>query len=315
MRIQILIFLVGLIGLWLGSGLVVKAAKRLAEALKISDLVIGLTIVSIGTSLPEIATTVSVGLSNRLGIEASGIGLGDILGSNFANITFVLGIAGLFATFYIQKKALRREGISMLGAILILFFTFLDSKVTQQEGLILIFIYIFYLFYLCRQEQAFVKFKKKENKSSLLVDVFFIIIGVIVVAYSAHFVVDNGVIIARLFGLKEFIIGLFIGLGTSLPELSVSIRALTKGAGSLSLGNILGSGITNALLAMGAGAVISDFTVSRNILFFDFPVLFLTTALVLILLNRNLNLGRKESILLLGVYAAYLFTRIFFFSN
>lgn len=313
MYLSLLLFGLGLLGLWFGSDIVVSAARKFAKALNISELVIGLTVVSVGTTLPEIATTMAAGVSGRMGIDASGIAIGDIIGSNMANITFILGICGLFVTFAITKKALARDGIVMLAAILAMFLAFMDLKITKQEGVALIFLYMLYFFYLGKQEGVFLKFARKENKLPILGNVLLIMTGVAVLVFSSGLVVKNGVALSGVFGVNEFIVGLFVGLGTSLPELTVSLAAVLRGAGSLSLGNLIGSSIINPTLALGSGAVISGFILAKHTLFFDFPFLFISTLLVLALLNRNLNLGKSESVLIIGVYLLYMASRILFF--
>lgn len=311
---EIFLILLGIIGLWFGSDLTVNSAKKIASKLGISELIVGLTIASIGTSLPEIFTNLMAGLSTSQGVDASGMALGNIIGSNLGQITFILGITGLFATLYLEKRSLKRDGLMMFVALFLMYFMCLDGYVTQLEGTTLVLIYLIYLLYLINQEKIVSKIRRQRGEEGdLLLNTFKCFGGIIIVIYAANLVVENGVSLAHQLLIRESLIGIFVGLGTSLPELSVSIKAISQRSGQLSLGNLIGSNITDPLLSFGLGASIAGVTVSQEVLNFDFIFWIFSTAIALLLLFNHLNLNRKESSILIILYVMFLYFRISFF--
>lgn len=309
--------LIGAAGLWLGSDIAVDSARKIASKLGVSELIIGLTIASIGTSLPEIFTNVMSGIKIYQGIDASGIALGNIIGSDLAQVTLLLGIAGFIATLKLSKKSLKRDGMMMFIALFLMYLVSSDGYVTQWEGIALVLIYLLYLIYLVNQEKIVsrVRERNKEgsNPSNLIVDMGKCLGGIIIVIYAANLVVTHGVILAHKLLITESLIGIFLCLGTSLPELSVAIRAISKKAGQLSLGNLIGSNITDPLLSFGLGASIAGVNVSPEVLGFDFIFWLFATAIALLLLFNHLDLNRKESSILILLYIMFLYFRIMFF--
>ncbi len=313
MLLQVLIIIIGILGLWWGSDIVVVAAKRIAERLRISELIIGLTVVSIGTSIPEIATNIAAGFSVKQGLPASGIAIGNIVGSCLAQITIILGICGLFGTFYYKKKKLMRDGTIMLGAVGIVFIVSHDLKITQVEGIILMLFYIGYIIYLCAQERIFTKTRKATNHYHTFIDIIKILFGTGIVVAGSYAVVDTGVILAETIGIRETLIGLFLGLGTSLPELTISLKAIRKGAHSLSLGNLIGSNITDPLFSLGSGAAIAGFAVLPQTLLIDIPFWIAGTLIALLLLYNNERFDKAESIVLIMFYCLFIYLQFFMF--
>ena len=307
------LLLAGLIGLWWGSEQVINPVKRIARRLKISELIIGLTVVSIGTSLPEIFTGVLAGYNKLQGVETSGLAVGQIIGSNIAQATLLLGIVGIAGTLYISKKSLGRDGFMMVFALLAMFMTALDGEVTRLEGLILILIYVGYLAYLMIHEKIIVKASKDGEGYHPMLDVLLIFVGVGVVVFMANLVVVYGVRLAGLFGVSEVLVGLFIGLGNALPELSISLKAISRGSGSLSLGTLIGSNITDPLLSFGLGAAVAGFAVSSQTLIFDFPFWLVGTLIALFLLHNNTNLSKHESAVLILLYMLFMYMQFFIF--
>jgi len=307
--------IVGIIGLWFGSDLVVSSAKDIAERMGISHLIVGLTIASIGTSLPEIFTNVMAGISTLHGVDASGIAVGNIIGSDLGQITVILGIVGMFATLHITQRSLRRDGVMMFVAMFLMFIvSFTGGYVSRVEGLALVVIYIFYLGILLRQERLLEKFNSQgDGKGSLILEILKCFMGIAIVIYAADLVVNNGILLAIKIGLSSSLIGIFVGLGTSIPELSVSIKAITRNAGYLSLGNLIGSNITDPLLSFGLGASIAGVVVDKNVIQFDFVYWMVATLIVLLLLFNHMNLNRKESSVLILMYLLFIYLRIVFF--
>ncbi len=299
----LLLLIMGIAGLWIGAESVVNGSENIARFLKMPPLLIGLTIVSIGTSIPEIAVSVVGGLERLRGIETSGIVVGNTIGSCLTLITLLIGIVGLFGTLLITKRELMRDGMMLLGSIVLFFLVAIDGNITKLEGAIMLIVYIVYFVNLFREER---QREKRRKEMHILSDVIALIAGLVIVIVASKMVVDNGIILSELWGIKESLIGiLFLGLGTGLPELAVSISAIRRKAIGLAVGNMIGSNICDILFALGLGSVISGFAVGRGLLKFDIPIMFGVTLLTLLLFRSKLRLKRKEAILLILVYCVY----------
>lgn len=300
----------GLAGLLIGSGLVIEGAQRIAKALHINELIIGLTVVSIGTSLPEIATTMAAAFGRLQGIETSGIVIGNIIGSNISNITLILGIVGFFAILKIGRKSLKRDGTMLITAMILFTIAAVDGIITKAEGAFLIVLNIFYLLYLSKTERIVEKIRSPQSKNPLI-DFVMILVGIAIVVYTSDIVVSQGVLIARTYGVQELTIGLLIGLGTSLPELTVSLIALLKGRSELAIGNLIGSNINNLLFVIGMGAVLSEFVVDTIAIMWDIPIMIAVTLLALLFLYRKHDVTKIEGVFLIICYLAYMVLRLF----
>ncbi|NQV09038.1 sodium:calcium antiporter [Candidatus Woesearchaeota archaeon] len=324
--IELFLLILGLIGLFIGSGLVVEAVKKLSTTFGISHTFIGLTVISIGTSLPEIATNISAGLKH-----ASGIAIGTNIGSCLAQITLIFGITGLIGYLHGRKHTLKRNGFMVLFAIAMMFIvgffignSVTDNIITWYEGLFLIIIYLVYLIYLVKKENFRIKVRDgiklstREEKIQNLKNLFYMIIGISVLVYAAHIVVQNAIKLSQAWGVAESFVGvMIIGVGAGLPELSTAIRGIMKKAGDISVGTLIGSNITDPLFSLGAGAVAAGSTgllVEKNLLFFDIPFWFLATVIAIgFLLSKN-RLDKKEAVFLLLIYATFVFMKIKYFA-
>ena len=301
---------ISLAGLLIGSGLVIEGAQRIARALQINELIIGLTVISIGTSLPEIATTIAAAFERLQGIETSGIVIGNIIGSNISNITLILGIIGFFAVLKIGRKNLRRDGTMLIVAMMIFAIATMNGFISKEIGAFLIIINVFYLLYLSKTEKIIEKVKTNRSKNPLI-DFIMILVGIAIVIYTSDIVVSQGIFIARLYGVQELTIGLLIGLGTSLPELTVSLIAVLKGHSELSIGNLIGSNINNSLFVLGMGAVISEFVVDASAIMWDIPIMIAVTLLALLFLYKKHDVTKIEGAFLVLCYIAYMVLRLF----
>ncbi len=321
------LLILGLFGLWLGSSVLVDSARDIARSLHISELIIGLTIISIGSTVPETATNIMAGLSNLHGVEASGIAVGNVLGSMMANITLILGICGLSAAMHIgkplkrvsskigmDKVSLKREGLALIGAITAFFLVSFDGYISRIESLFLVLLYLAYLGYLLKTENIKKRFalqlRDKTFERHFLFDLFLILIGLVLIVHASNIVVTNGVFLASSWGIEETIIGLFIGLGTSLPELTIAFMGLLKNSAKLSIGNLMGATIADPLIPLGFGGIIAGFSVARTSLLFDIPVVFFSILLVLTFLRSSGNLNKKESVTLILVYFLFMYFRL-----
>lgn len=317
MEKEIIILMAGLVGLWLGSGLAIDFGKKIAEALRISTLIIGLTVTSIGTSLGEIVTNIVAGFGRLQGIDTSGLAVGTVIGSNISLITFVLGFCGLFTVYYMEhnKNSMSRDWTMLFFAIGLMFlFGFDDGKIDYVEAGILILTYGIYIFMLFKKEQVFEKVAESKNNKHVLrlfFDLAMVFIGVIIVIYSANLVIGNGISVANKFSINKELVGLLIGFGTSLPELTISLRALYMGSHGLSIGNLIGGGITDPLLSLGTGALISPLIVDSEALFFDIPFLFISTLLAWLFFKRGGKLDKFEASILVGMYFIFVWLKFF----
>lgn len=309
----VLAVLAALAGLVLASDRAVDAARAIAEELGVPTLVVGLTITSIGTSLPEIATNIAAGFSTLGGVDASGIAVGNVVGSNLSQITLLLGLSGWIATLAIPKAALARDGAMVAIALALMWVCCADGRVTRSEGGALVAAYGVYLptvFLWERKREDRVVARAERDGAALRRHLVVIGVSLVVVVLCANLLTDRGVTLARDLGLSETVIGLFVGFGTGLPELTVSLRAIGKHDGQLSLGNLLGSNITDPLLSFGAGALVAPVAVASETLRFDLPTWAAATAIALLLLWNHQDLNRKESSVLLVVFALVLYLRL-----
>lgn len=253
MWLLILLIFVGGIALWLGAENLVEGAARLAKRFGLSDLVIGLTIVAIGTSAPEFAVTLTAAIDGK-----SAVSLGNIVGSNIFNIGIILGGVALFGSIHTARQLVYRDtSILLISSLALIGFT-LDNKITQLEGA---FFFLALLIYIFITLKAALKTKKSEESSTVewkIIDMVRLIGGLILVILGAHLLVDNAVALAQHFGLSEWLIGVtIVAIGTSLPELATSTAAAVRGKLGLSAGNLVGSDIFNVLGVLGITALLN----------------------------------------------------------
>ncbi len=313
--LAVFLIVIGLGTLAWGSDLAVGAARSIARRLGVSPLVIGLTLTSIGTSVPEIATNLAAAVSTRAGADASGIAVGNVVGSNLSQITLLLGIVGLAGPMSVPRRALFRDGGMVLASVLLLFAVVADGRATQGEAALLVAVYAVYLVVVVVQERrrsgegpAMAEEAADERPTHLLA--LRTAGGLGLVVGGAHLVVTYGVELARASGVDEAIVGLMVGLGTGLPELVVSLRALRTDGGAMSLGNLLGSNITDPLLSFGTGALVADVQVDPVSLRLDFPTWLLATTVALLALWDRLSLTRTEATTLLLLFGFWLYLRL-----
>jgi len=312
---ELILLILGLIGLVLGTHLVIKASLNIAQHYKISTFFIGLTILSIGTDLPELVVDIRGALYRLAGTETSGLILGETVGTCMGQIALTLGILALFGTLILTKRELKRDALMMLVSVFLLFLVGSDGVITRLEGVIFMIIYVVYFYNLYREEQVKEKVKKAPPLH-LGWDILSLVAGFIFLVLCSDLVVKNGIGLATLWGVPQATIGaVVLGLGTSLPELAVTLGGMLKGAFRLSVGNLIGSNIFDVLFTVGIASAISGFNVSQNILHFDIPFLFLTSLIVVLLFAIRKKINIKEAGLLIALYITYVVLRIFVFSS
>ncbi|MGZ5242975.1 MAG: sodium:calcium antiporter [Bacteroidia bacterium] len=301
----------GLFGLWLGTRWVINGATGLAKLLNLSHAFVGLGILAVGTDLPEVFVTVKASLLQLQGIESSGIITGNAMGSSISQISIILGIAGLFITFKVARKDIYRNGFFLVGSMFLLLVFGNDRVINRIEGAIMITAYLVYYILLLRSCVAGKDENSQVKSYSVPAIIFFLLFGLVVLAYSSHLVVENGMLLAEKWGVSQSFIGIaIIGLGTSLPELVVSIGAAFRKSAGLSVGNIIGSNIFDGLIPIGLGGVISQTKVESSLLYFDLPFLFAITILVLVFLTTQRGISQREGLIMISAYLLYIFSKV-----
>ncbi len=316
-----LIFILGLIGLWQGSEYVTKGGIGIARRLGLSETFIGITILAIGTDLPEVIVSITGAIEKTSGVDTSGLVIGNILGSTLAQITLVLGIAGLMKVLEINKDEIISNGSAMIAAALAFWLFSQDGTLSRIDGFLLLLGYVFYIFLVSNNERKVAKAAKKQRpkKKSLLrrhkqpvwLHLLYLLAGLVVVGVSSHYVIEKGLEIAEILQISQTLVGIImIGVGTSLPELAVSVSALSKGSAGLSVGNLIGSNIVDILLALGLSATIGGWSVSRDIVAFDLPFLVVSSIVIILFLLTKGKFERKESLLTIALYYGYILLKL-----
>ena len=305
-----LLFL-ALLALWQGTDLALEGALRISARFGVSRGFVGLTVLAIGTGLPELVVGIMGGLEQLQGIEASGVVVGNMTGSVVAQAALVLGASGLFARLRLPARMIKRDGIILLFAIGVFALVGIDGRIGRGEGVALIGGYAAYLVALVRSERNG-GYAPESTERRLVVDCLAVGFGLVMVVVAAHVAVLRAISIAELWNVSQTVIGIFlVGAGTSLPELALSIRAAAKRHSSMSVGNVIGSNTFDLMVPVGASSVLFPLAVDRHTLLVDVPAMAVVTAATLLfLLGRN-GLRRGEALSLLGMYGAYLILRVF----
>jgi len=333
---SILFLIVGFFGLYFGAKFVIISLENIADRLNISHIMVGLTILSIGTSLPEIAVSIMGGIDKILGIDPNidGIVIGNKVGSFMTQITLIIGILAVSQPIFVSKWELRREGPMLFISVLIFLFFSLDGILTQFEALLMIIIYFIYLIFVIWSERRLQKIKIESNyvekerldpvsfepvksprkKSSTPRDIGIFLVGLTILVIAAEITLLSAHDLSKEFHIPENVVGiLIVGFGTSLPELVADLTAIRRGSFGIAVGDILGSNICDILLATGSGAILINFNVPLIILVFDIPVLFLGLILAIYFLWTKKTLKRWEGSLLIGFYGVYVILKLVMF--
>jgi cation:H+ antiporter len=293
------LFVAGLVLLVAGGDALVRGAVALAERFRISPLVIGLTIVGFGTSAPELMVSVQAALGGQ-----PGIAIGNVVGSNTANILLILGLSAAIGPIVAQFAGVRRDLLWMLGAAFVLVPMFWDGMVGRIEGAILFAGILAYIIICLRQagnEPA-----AEHPPMALWKAAGLILIGLVALVLGARLLVDSATEIARAVGISEAVIGLtIVAVGTSLPELATSVIAALKGQREIALGNVIGSNIFNVLSILGLTALIAPIPVEARFLSIDVPVMIAVSLGLAALIAWRHGIGRAAGIAMLLLYGGY----------
>ena len=306
--VSAILTIVGLVMLCFGGNWLVSGGVAIARKFHISNLVIGMTIVAYGTSTPELAASVAAAG------EHSAIILGNIVGSNIANVGMVIGEAAILVPLAVSKSVLRKEIPIMFGISFLLILLSLDGELSQYDGILLLGglgIFGFYTFKDAMKQRKENKEKIEQSKNNIYLKSFGLIgLGVVLLYVGAILTVDNAVILAKEFGLSEKIIGLtVIAIGTSLPELITSIIAIRKGHADIGVGNIIGSNIYNILMIMGVGATLGGVLISSDV-YVDYAIMIIFSLSLLIALKTGI-INRVMGLCLAIGYLSYLVVAFF----
>ena len=306
--VNAILTVVGLALLCFGGNWLVSGGVAIAKKFRISNLVIGMTIVAYGTSTPELAASVAAAG------EHSAIILGNIVGSNIANVGMVIGIAAILVPLAVRKSVLKKEIPIMLGVSVLLVLISIDGEISQYDGILLLGglgVFAIYTFKDVIKQRNDNFEKTDQNKKNIyLKSIGLIGLGIGLLYIGAILTVDNAVILAKEFGLSETIIGLtVIAIGTSLPELITSIIAIRKGHTDIGIGNIIGSNIYNILMIMGVGATLGGVMISSDV-YVDYAIMILFSLSLLIALKTGI-INRAMGICLAIGYVVYLAVTFF----
>lgn len=304
--IQILLLVLGFSMLIKGADWFVDGAAGIAKKFGIPSLVIGLTIVAMGTSTPEAAISISAAFKG-----SADIAVGNVLGSNIMNILIILGLTAIITPLAVQKSTIKYE-IPFMILITVVFglLGLFDNVLGILDGIILwvlFFAYLVYLFFMAKkgkgEQEDSVDIPGRTKMPRLII---FGIIGVVLIILGSNITVDAATNIARAFGMSERFIGLtIVALGTSLPELVTSITAAVKKNADIAIGNIVGSNIFNILFVIGTSALITPVAYQPQFLFDTVVCIATAVLLLLCLFNKNQKLKRWAGILMLLCYAGY----------
>lgn len=286
----------------------VASSSRLALRLGIPAIFMGVTVVAFATSAPELAVSLGAAATDN-----AGLALGNVLGSNIANILFILGLSALITPIAIQARVIRFDIPILIVASVAGYLLALDQVLQPVDGGILLVLFAAFMGFqimLVRRESSEKEVPASEaNPASPLVQLLLLVGGLGLLVLGAHWLVESAIAIARYWGLSELVIGLtIVALGTSLPEVATSVWAAWKNEGDLSVGNVIGSNIFNLLMVLGATALFSGdgIEVSSAALALDFPLLVAISIACLPILFTGHRISRWEGGLFLGYYAAYL---------
>lgn len=304
----------GFAALIAGGDLLVRGAASGARRLGVSPLVIGLTIVGFGTSMPELMTSVQAVLAN-----SPGIAVGNIVGSNICNILLILGLAALLSPIRCGRDMLIRDGGWLMGSAIILALLAWYGWISRPVGLLLVLglaAYMGYLFALERRRTTLAVQARARTSSEgagsfqwpgFLLDVALVAAGLVLVTLGGRWLVSGAIDLARIFEVSEAVIGLtVVAVGTSLPELATSIIAGLKRQTDIALGNILGSNIHNALGIAGVTALVKPVAIPAEMIRFDIPVMLAASLLLIVIAFTDRRITRLEGAVCVSCYAVYI---------
>ncbi|HNQ92293.1 MAG TPA: calcium/sodium antiporter [Alphaproteobacteria bacterium] len=309
---SLLLIIAGFVLLLLGGEALVRGSVAIATKMGVSKLVIGLTLVGFGTSAPELVTSIQAALSG-----ASGIAIGNVVGSNIANILLIIGISAVILPMFCPRDAVSRDGTVMIIATALLVLACFMGDISRVMGLIFLLGLISYLamtFHIERKQKD-LSSEMHEHESeampspvkSIPLNLLIAVGGMAILVVGANLLVSGATELAKGLGVSDTVIGLtVVAVGTSLPELATSVMAALKRQSDVALGNVIGSNIFNILAILGITALVKPIPVPREILHFDLWVAVAAAVALLVFAYSNRKISRIEGGLMLGAYAVYI---------
>jgi len=306
--ISLLIF--GLTVLVIGGNLLLKAAVSISLRFGIPKLLIGMTVVSLATSVPELIVSIKSALKGSPDLAIS-----NVLGSNIANLGLVLGITIVFSPINISKSVYKKEWPIMMFSAVYFLIVVLDGVISKTEGGILVCFLVMTISALIKLRDKDEVELENESEDSFLKSLLILFFGGLFLYFGSEWFIDGAIMLANSFGISERIIGItVVSVGTSIPELVTSLVAVLNKEKSISLGNLLGSNIFNVFAVLGITSIVTPLTViDQNIIDYDIYIMLFFAAIILplIFFPKKLVLGRKEGIIILLFYTVYIY-RLFF---
>ncbi|WP_298771368.1 calcium/sodium antiporter [uncultured Shewanella sp.] len=297
--------LAGFLILTLGAEALVRGASAIALRLGVAPLIIGLTIVAFGTSAPELAVSLKAALAGN-----SGLALGNVIGSNIANIGLILAITALIKPIRVESQMVKRDIPLMIMASMLFWWLLHDGELSLWDGTLLaslLSIYLGYSYISSRKENALCDNNELINQrpQHVLLSLFFVCIGIAMLVGGGILFVDGAITLAKQFGISEIVIGLtIVAIGTSMPELVTSVVAARRGHSDIAIGNVVGSNIFNILGILGVTAIIHPIS-AEGMKTIDFSVMLMLAVMTLPFAWTGYRIGRREGILLLIGYLCY----------
>ena len=292
-------FLVGLVFLVKGSDVFIDGAAAIARKRGISEHTIGLTLVAFATSIPELAVSLIAAINGK-----SDIAVGNVVGSNVANMCLVLGVSILIMDLK-TSKTITKNTVIMIGVTALLYlFAVTGKELSRFEGAMFLLVYVGFFCYIFKYAEA-EEDEEEEVKERAVNDLLLVAVGAVGVTFGATLLVESAVEMATRMNVGELVIGLtIVSVGTSLPELASSATAAKKGKHGISIGNVIGSNIINIVLVLGVVALISPVSVADKVTNLTMPILMLISFLMLFFVKGDLRRG--EGYVLLGIYVVFL---------
>jgi len=309
MIIHVLLFIVGVALLSKGSDVLIDNASLLGLRINISPIIIGITIVAFGTSLPELVVSLQAVFT-----KSGELAFGNIVGSNISNIALILGVAALIKPVKVDPSVIRKELPFLIVSAVILLLLSLDKVLGFWDGLVMLACFVFFMYFSIKNrliapgasqnadEDIQAARQAKMGKTVLLV-----VVGLLAVMFGAQLTVSNAVKIALYLGVSKLVIGLsVVAIGTSLPELAASVAASLKEKGDISLGNVVGSNIFNTFLILALAAVCRPIPVTAHALAFELPVMLLFSLFVLLIMTSGYVITRMEGLIMVLSFITFL---------
>ncbi|MEO9870592.1 calcium/sodium antiporter [Ekhidna sp.] len=306
------LLLLGILGLWLGTELVVRKAIILTKRFNVSSVFIGLSILAFGTDLPELIVAINGAIHSSRGIDSSGVIVGNAIGSSISQISIIIGLTAVVHFLAAGKIQIRHLAVELIGSIVLLALVGFDYVITWNDGAILIIAFLIYFLTHLNRERAneIQEVKEKTILLNTTSHVLLLILGLGIVILSSELTINKALNLANQWNVNQSFIGaVIIGLGTSLPELAISISAILKDKPGLSIGNIIGSNIFDILVPIGISSLISNIYIEKSILLFDMPFLLVLSIVVIYFLSKKKGLQKKEGIGLTLLYLTYVFLK------